>query len=97
MNESTILLEREAPSDRIEEAPRSPLSRETGPKRPGTPSRQEWEERLTLLLSRLEGLEQDILEDEFPAGAPSSPLRDCREDLLTRVADLQWLISCSKD
>ena len=61
------------------------------------PTREEWQERLAALLSRLEALDQDIFEDELPAGAPQSPLRARRDELLTRVADLRWLISCPMD
>jgi hypothetical protein len=96
MYKSNNPFECDTQTDRMEKIARPIFPRLPQSRKSSAPSRKEWEERLSHLLSRLEGLERAILEGEQPTDAPRSPLRAQRDELLTRVADLRWLISCSK-
>lgn len=62
----------------------------------GRPSRKDWEERLASLRAELEDLDQDIFEEESLACRSRSRLRDSREEILTRITDLTWLLSTSE-
>jgi len=61
----------------------------------GRPSRKDWEERMASLRAELEDLDQDIFEGELFADSSHSHLRGSREEILTRIIDLKWLISNS--
>ena len=79
------------------EAPCRPLSAmEASSPILGRPSRKDWEERLASLRAELEELDQDIFEEESLACRSRSRLRDSREEILTRITDLTWLLSTSK-
>jgi len=87
-------LELEFQNDSLAETPK-PIF----PPPPQAPStrRRDWEERLHSLQAELEALDEAVFDDELPGGSTRSPLRTRREAILTRVADLKWLISGSGD
>jgi len=94
MNGSSNVLELEFQNDSLAETPK-PIF----PPPPQAPStrRRDWEERLHSLQAELEALDEAVFDDELPGGSTRSPLRTRREAILTRVADLKWLISGSGD
>lgn len=79
------------------EAPSRPMSSmEASSPILARPSRKDWEERLASLRAELEDLDQDIFEEESLACRSRSRLRDSREEILTRITDLTWLLSTSE-
>jgi hypothetical protein len=59
----------------------------------GMPDREAWQRRLEDLQAEQGELEDMIAEDGLGSEALRSAVHRRRQEILTRVADLQWLIS----
>ena len=57
------------------------------------PKRRDWEERLSALQVELVILEQSILKEEIQVGTACLTLQTRREEILSRVCALNWLIN----
>jgi len=57
------------------------------------PERRDWEERLGALQVELVNLEQRISKEENQVGTPCLTLQTRREEILSRVSALHWLIN----
>jgi hypothetical protein len=96
MNDYSNLLGMDIQSEAFEATSRPMSSRNAPSPILGMPSRKDWEERLASLRAELEELDQDIFEEESLACRSRSRLRDSREEILTRITDLTWLLSTSE-
>jgi hypothetical protein len=96
MNDYSNLLSIDIQSEAIEATSRPMTSRDAPSPTLGRPSRKDWQERLASLRAELEELDQDIFEEESLACRARSRLRDSREEILTRITDLTWLLGTSE-